>query len=427
MATSIVGERSWGGERDAEGHRTYRVVFLVLADASDGPANVLATAGLPLPGSFYTVLGDADLSAWFRNDATVKIHQEKEGDPSRYWSVEMMASTKPPPPNQQRCSDTKVEDPLLEPAKVNGEDVKYTEEVTHDRAGKPVINSAWEQINGPKVEFDFNRSSITIEQNVATPEQGYILPTQMKDHVNDAPMWGFPRRAVKLSASPWERRFYGSCFVYYNRRLHFDCATKVDPLTGERIGGFDRHITDEGTKALHGHWDRTTGNWTLDDISDTAGPPSRFNPAHFDRYKDRNGENAKVVLNGAGVPIDDKVMGAVEEASFETPIVITSTDHGLVTGDIVGITGVGGVPAANGYFYVIVPSQTGTGMSDSFELWRQTVDENGNTQLEAVAGDGNFTGGGLWVLLTEGTGPGRILVEKYEEANFALLGIPFVF
>jgi hypothetical protein len=33
--------------------------------------------------------------------------------------------------------------------------------------------------------------------------------------------------------------------------------------------------------------------------------PDSTNPQHFIRYKDRNGENARVLLDGAGIPIED--------------------------------------------------------------------------------------------------------------------------
>ena len=49
-----------------------------------------------------------------------------------------------------------------------------------------------------------------------------------------------------------------------------------------------------------------TNAWILDDID--GSPPDPDNPAHFDRYKDRNGENARVLLNGYGLPAETAVL-----------------------------------------------------------------------------------------------------------------------
>jgi hypothetical protein len=40
--------------------------------------------------------------------------------------------------------------------------------------------------------------------------------------------------------------------------------------------------------------------WVLDAID--GEDPDPANPAHFDQFKDRHGENSKVMLNGAGTP-----------------------------------------------------------------------------------------------------------------------------
>lgn len=69
--------------------------------------------------------------------------------------------------------------------------------------------------------------------------------------------------------------------------------------------------------------------------------------------------------------------GSVEDASNDSPIEITSADHGLETGNIVTVAGVGGNTAANGTFQV-----TKTG-DNTFTL-------NGTT------GNGAYTTGGTW-------------------------------
>jgi len=291
MSFQIEGQdaahRSWSGSTDDEGHRNYEVVYRVKGETTDGPALAMQCEGLPEAGSIWSIDSDVDSSAFFTEKRTAKPVISDGAD--KYFDVTCYASSKPLPPDKQRCNDTKIEDPLLEPPKINGSFVNYNEEATEDRFGFPILTSSHEQIRGPQVEFSKNRGRVVIEQNVATPYQGYILPSIMMNTVNAFPLWGLPARTILLSEAPWERRFYGSCYIYYNRKLTFD----ID------INTFDRDILDEGGKVLHGHWGND-GHWVLDEID--GEDPDPANPSHFDRFKDKKGENCKVILNGEGLP-----------------------------------------------------------------------------------------------------------------------------
>jgi len=146
-----------------------------------------------------------------------------------------------------------------------------------------------------------------------------------------------------------EQLYLGRCVKYYRRRLVFDiryrCIDGVSEaavgtdstgtgtsLEGDCLGGyetFDRELLDEGTKVLKGHWGRGMvrlppaqggimfdegHGWVVDDISPSytdqnlqivpAKEADPDNPSHFIRFKDRNNENARVILNGAGLPWD---------------------------------------------------------------------------------------------------------------------------
>ena len=71
--------------------------------------------------------------------------------------------------------------------------------------------------------------------------------------------------------------------------------------------------------------------------------------------------------------------GSITGATNATPIVITSANHGLQTGQVVAVSGVGGNTAANGTFPV--------------------VRVNANTfQLAGSVGDGDYTSGGTFAL-----------------------------
>ena len=283
MATILHdGQRTWSMTRDSDGHRTYKVKHLVESATTDGPFNVLATAGLFLPGAAWSFDDDFDIWAFCRPDAVVNPINEKE--PNKWWEVEQTFSTKP----LNRCTDTPIEDPLLEPPKVSGSFVKFTTAATHDRFGEPIVNSAHEQFRGPAVEFDDNRPTVKIEMNLAFLDLSLI--SSMVDTVNDSTLWGLTSRKIKLSNVSWERKVYGECSYYYTLMLEFEI----------NFDTFDRDLLDEGTKVLRGHWSNTTGFWVLDNIAGEE--PNSSNPGHFIRFKDRNNENARVILNGSGVP-----------------------------------------------------------------------------------------------------------------------------
>ena len=317
-AQLVPGQRSWSCTRDDEGHRDYRISYLVKCESTDGPNTALNCPGLPVPGSPWIVDDDIDLDAWFRQGATVTPILEKE--PNKYFEVELTASTKPPdsssgPGGDEKganCADSQQQHPLLQPAKISGGFAKTTEEATVDMYGIAIVNSAHEIMRGPQVEFDKNRPTIRIEQNV--PFLDLNLIASMIDTVNDAPLWALPSRSVKLSNFSWERKFYGSCGLYYTRSFEFEIRAIIE--NGLLLGDWDRELLDEGTKCLNGHWDNQTGDWHLDPIPpdglnpaedgtiiDTNPPnPNQADPSHFIRYKDRHGENARVVLDGKGAP-----------------------------------------------------------------------------------------------------------------------------
>ncbi len=82
--------------------------------------------------------------------------------------------------------------------------------------------------------------------------------------------------------------------------------------------------------------------------------------------------------------------GFIQNASNATPIVVTSFQHGLTTGEFVEITGVQGNTAANGIFEITVLSP------DTFSLQDPITGAD-------VAGNANYLGGGTWTVVDQGT------------------------
>lgn len=442
MTTELRGRTDWQLSRDSEGHRTYKLTLYVESDDPlDGPAQVLGnTPFLPEYGDYWAFGNDIDAWAWCRWDA--EVTQRVTNEPAYWWDCVLTFSTKPSEEGETKsCKEAQIDDPILQPPKINGGFVKNKEEATHDRFGKPILNSAHEHFRGPQVEFDNSRFMVKVEQNVTLLE--LELCNSMKDAVNDAPLWGLPARCIKLTNFTWDRKFFGTCSVYYTRIFEFESNMKPDPqdpeATEPTVSAWDKDLLDEGTKVLKGHWknnqdDDDAPMWVLEHID--GADPDPGNPAHFIRFKDRHGENARVILNGAGLPA-----GAVAQLTKQFICVSPAQgeDQGLddtfywlpLAGTIDGEDWEadrtyprGAVVIESGNYYV-------SDVNDNIE---QPSLSTGNW----IILPGPPTDSGDWDELTlyqvgevvndiEQTSAGRIHVEKYFERNFLLLNIPLTF
>ena len=326
----VVGWEYGPAQRDAEGNREYHLLVHTRTSDVDneGPAVALQLVdSLVAVGDYWNPPGtgdEIDIYAYRRQEASVRS-KEGEGDKVGNYVVDLLFSTKA---DTKNCKDVQIDNPLLETDRISGTFSKYTEEATVDRYGIHIQNSAHEQVRGPQVEFDASRPGVTIEQNVSDLE--LPLLAALADCVNDTTMWGLPARTIKFTPGQWEVKYYGACLKYYTRKLEFEI----------RYEGWDRNIMDEGTKALNGRWHPTADYWEVLPIAGVA--PNPDNPQHFIRYKDRNGENTRGLLNGAGVPI-----------SVEDPG--TSTSTGTAPYRYAGTIRVEKYPSAN-LFLLGIPS-----------------------------------------------------------------------
>ena len=288
MSAVVIGRLDWSMDRDKEGHRTYKVKWLVqCSSVFDGPAYALVASGLPAIGSSWNQGNDYD--AWARCWPNLTAKYLTQNERGLWWEVEQTFSTKP----LTRCQDTTIENPINEPDRISGGFSKYTREVEKDKDGDAIKTSSLERIRGDQVTFDDNRPTVTIEKNVL------ILPlsdiAEAVDTVNSNTMWGLTSRKVKLTNVSWSRELYGTCTFYY----------KVSYEFGVDFDTFDRKVYDEGTRVLV-----KGGN--------------KNDPADFELYKDINGENTRVFLDGNGniLPAgDDPVeidIEYYEETNFTT-------------------------------------------------------------------------------------------------------------
>lgn len=291
MACFVKGLTAWGLKRDDEGHRSYDAEYLVGTDDPwDGPGLVLSTPGLPMVGNYWAIGNDVDYWAYCWPTAYVK-KAFVENEPGQWWKAGYTFSTKP----FKRCQDQSIDDPLNEPLRMSGSFVTKTREVMFDRYGKAIKSSSHEIIRGQIVEFDDSAPQVKIGMNLMTLPLSDFAP--MIHSVNDAPLWGLSPRMVKLSNATWSRLVYGTCNFYYTVDYDFDVNYKT----------FDRKAVDEGTKIL-------ASGGTLTD------------PRDFIAYKDKRGENSRVLLNGSGAPLTNGT------TPFEIPIEYYSEANFLALG-----------------------------------------------------------------------------------------------
>jgi len=293
-ATALDGDSNlrrvaWRLERNREGHRTYHVTWCVSADVSDGPSVIMSATGLPAIGSTWNY-GGADSFAYCLPTMNV-THAPgvPPGHPARLWHVEQTFSTIP----MKRCQDESIEDPLLEPQDVSGSFVKYTQEITTDRYGTLLKTSSHQPLQGPDVEFPAGNPTVRVSQNVAA--LGLSTFASMYLTVNDDTLWGLATRTILLSNVSWQRLIYGTCDYYYKRTFDFD----ID------YGTWDRQTPDYSNMCIKGDWNRKVDPpvWT------EASGVDEDNPQDFMRFKDVNGENCRVLLNGYGRPLSGSGTG----------------------------------------------------------------------------------------------------------------------
>lgn len=401
MASVIGGPFDMQADIDDEGHLEYKVKLRVMANRlTEGPYAAMQAVGLPLPGSNWIWEDDPDVRVICLPRCSIRRNPGyKETDPVEYYDLGFTYTSKV-------CDVLGYLDPLLRPQKITGSSIKYTEEATHDRWGVPLQTSSWEAIRGPQIEFDANRPQVVIEQNVPDLQLGLL--SQLCDSVNDAPLWGAPSRCVKFSEYAFSEECRGPGYAYYRRRLVFDIFVKWDQETGSYLSGFDREVLDEGSKALWGQWNQK-GKWEIQPIGydETTGDfiwPDWRNPSHFCRFRGKDGNPCRVLLNGWGEPWDPNA----EEESKEW----------VISDGATASTFTGTCTAALG--------QAATAGPD-FRVYGPYVDATAATEAASSAGSLVYTQRPITAAHCDVNRQGKIKVEKYVSANLLLLSIPTTF
>jgi hypothetical protein len=282
-ATLRPGPVKWSLTRLEDNNREYKITHRVNCDRGDGPFTALNASGLPRVGDAWNFDNDSDPAAVCWPNAVITPVID-DGEPTTQFLVEQTFSTKP----IDFFAFDPLDDPLLEPPVVTGSFTRVVEEATIDRFKNQIVSSSFEQIRGYGAEFDNGTHTVHIEHNV--PNLQLLLCTGLLHSVNNATMWGMPKRCVKMSTFNWQALYKNSGTKYYRRIYDFDINAKT----------FDKEVPDEGYKVLRGYFMKD-GRYRVLNIDGAF--PDRNNPAHFRRAQDDAGNLfGKVILDGEGLP-----------------------------------------------------------------------------------------------------------------------------
>lgn len=233
----FVGLKNQSMSVDEEGHRTYDIMHQYRTDDPlDGPESILYAVNLLKPvGSAYLDGNDYDPWAFRTPELSIAPHRDQgEGEVVTDWMVSMKYTTKP----MSRCNDTQIDNPLLEPVSISGDFVHVSREMKRDKDGKPLLHVNYERMIGPEVEEKISYPALTLSFNSAVFPLAAI--NLLINKVNDAPLWGLPKRCIRFTDCKWERVLYGVCFYYF--KLSYTFETNLET--------FDKFIPAVGTKTL---------------------------------------------------------------------------------------------------------------------------------------------------------------------------------
>lgn len=213
MTMINLGKLDWGANQDSELHRNYWIKFLIETDSDlDGPAAIaLGAPGLPVAGAAWNYGNDTDNYALCRPEMECEtvIKNEK----NFHWILKFAFSTRP----WRTCATSPITTPLSQPAQISGNFVNYQERTCRRRDGTMIASSSLEPIWYVR---DRNRPTVSVVQTVLDLQLATLA--SMIDTLNDATLWGLPKRCWKLRNTPWRRLVWGKCAYYYQRDLQFD-------------------------------------------------------------------------------------------------------------------------------------------------------------------------------------------------------------
>jgi hypothetical protein len=214
-ANAVSAPYDWSKESTEEGDEIYTLKWKVETTAvADGPDVAWTAPGLPYPGASLNVGNTVNPWAFFQGKGSAKLLKQDVN--RKWWDLTTVFNTKP----ITRCSQSKVDDPLLEPHRVRGSFTQVMEEAIKDNSGNVIENSVKQRFTGPQVQRPKSYPTVELEMNVAWINLAWMA--EYADSVNNNVQWGQPIRTIKCTVGPWERVLYGSCYYYFVVRFTFE-------------------------------------------------------------------------------------------------------------------------------------------------------------------------------------------------------------
>ncbi len=210
MAVTSVEEVSASGGYDAQGHRTWTVLYKAETDSrSDGPVTVILSPLLPSFLSIYTFqsASEGDTLA-FRQSLVADLSEP--GESWTTWDVTATFSTKPvttPDSTGGGSGAAGVSDPTLFPPEISGSFVKTLVAVEKDKDGDPVVNAAGDLFLD--LTRDKSRPDLVIKKNLTAQDFDLDLITEVSDSVNSSTFFGKGPRKWKFSQFNWRQLYFG--------------------------------------------------------------------------------------------------------------------------------------------------------------------------------------------------------------------------
>lgn len=288
MGATVRGRIGWKLETSDDNYRTYKLRNLVKTDSPlDGPYTVMNAAGLPRRGTHWAFGNDLDINAYCY--PTISVAPVYDIEKCIWWVTEQTFSTKPLVADGSGDNNGGGGGGGGIVISVSGSFEYITKKTSKNRLGKLIKSSSHEPI---EVDKEITRPTVVIEQNVVDlGPGGFAEMVTMVNSLNDAGLWGLPKRTIKLKNMQWSRNLFDPVNVY-KRTLTFEA----------RWNGTDTFdiddILDCGWKVLRGKWVGNT--WTPDPDADVN------NPEDFIIFKDKYGErySEKTALKN-GLPLTD--------------------------------------------------------------------------------------------------------------------------
>lgn len=212
-------------------HRTYTSKYQAIADLKASPLQVAGMDPIPEYGHSYNWFGWVDVWAFVTsiNAVPVSLDIDWKGEQAMKWEVTVTHSSKPTEGNQER-----KDNPLLDPPVISGSFSRFRSPRSVDAYGMSVINSA-RQSYQPAIEIDDAEDTLDISYNTATINLAFRVG--FKGTVNSVPMWGMPKRCVKLDSWKWTIMAAGNGMKYIKNDFQFKINYRLGPDAAHTFRG----------------------------------------------------------------------------------------------------------------------------------------------------------------------------------------------